>query len=177
MSHWETLIRGYGHTDAALQLPLTLDRYVQPVGEAPDHRDQVVYRWTRQSESPQIIMVDQLWMWVVGGNKIVTCSTEVPSGDEDPERLAERVAARVSVDSVQPDDAVLYLADRITAACVRGYHETEVHHSKHALGMFSLTISKIVSTISERHLSGVCVEMQGALAATNPVYHTSTRQR
>ncbi|KAL0929893.1 ankyrin repeat and protein kinase domain-containing protein [Colletotrichum truncatum] len=67
----EYLIRGYlSPGKQGFQPRRTLDQYVYGHIETTSHRDddQVVYRYTSSQllPDPKIIMVDQLWLWVLG---------------------------------------------------------------------------------------------------------------
>ncbi|KAM0591643.1 hypothetical protein ACHAPN_007218 [Verticillium nonalfalfae] len=57
-----------------LQPRRTLDQYVYADIEASSNRDndQVVYRYTKDSRA-KIFMVDQLWLWILGEDTIITC--------------------------------------------------------------------------------------------------------
>ncbi|VUC38053.1 unnamed protein product [Clonostachys rosea] len=75
----EHLIGGYYSSEAlGLQPRRTLDQYVYAGMETLTHRDddQVVYRYTNEETSgvPKIFMVDQLWLWILGKDTIITCS-------------------------------------------------------------------------------------------------------
>ncbi|KAK3343649.1 hypothetical protein B0T25DRAFT_303623 [Lasiosphaeria hispida] len=78
--HWH-LISGYylgpgvyGHAPP-LQLRRTLDKYFYTHLQTDDPRntDQVVARATSEAPSPVLFVVDQLWVWIVNGDTIITC--------------------------------------------------------------------------------------------------------
>ncbi|KAK0705583.1 hypothetical protein B0H67DRAFT_387126 [Lasiosphaeris hirsuta] len=78
--HWH-LLRGYylgpgvyGHAPP-LQLRRTLDKYFYTHLQIDDPRnvDQVVTRATHEAPSPMLFVVDQLWIWIVNGDTIITC--------------------------------------------------------------------------------------------------------
>ncbi|KAM0661747.1 hypothetical protein ACHAPH_002361 [Verticillium nonalfalfae] len=71
----EHLFRGYFNSGTSdLQPRRTLDQYVYADIEASSNRDndQVVYRYTKDSRA-KIFMVDQLWLWILGEDTIITC--------------------------------------------------------------------------------------------------------
>ncbi|KAK7227047.1 hypothetical protein V2G26_015050 [Clonostachys chloroleuca] len=75
----EHLIRGYYKPGTVgVQPRRTLDQYIYADMETLTHRDddQVVYRYTKENLSvgPKIFMVDQLWLWILGKDTIITCS-------------------------------------------------------------------------------------------------------
>ena len=67
----ERLIRLYLNKDPPLHIRRTLDQSYYYTLENTDERDrdQVVYRHTIRmlGEEPLLMMVDQLWMWVIDG--------------------------------------------------------------------------------------------------------------
>ncbi|KAK2798189.1 hypothetical protein FQN51_007875 [Onygenales sp. PD_10] len=76
----EHLVKGYlsvtNPTASPLQLRRTLDQYFYAHLSSTAERDsgQVVYRYTEKHFSePKIIMVDQLWLWVLNEDTIISC--------------------------------------------------------------------------------------------------------
>ncbi|OXV11500.1 hypothetical protein Egran_00739 [Elaphomyces granulatus] len=76
----EMLIRAHLNcSTTSLHIRRTLDQYFYPnIDTQSRDEDQVVYRYQAKdgnvvSKEPKIFMVDQLWMWILGGKLIVTC--------------------------------------------------------------------------------------------------------
>ncbi|OJD27330.1 hypothetical protein ACJ73_01282 [Blastomyces percursus] len=76
----EHLVKGYlsplNPADSPLHLRRTLDQYFYTHLTNTAARDdgQVVYRYTRDnSTEPKIFMVDQLWLWVLNDNTVISC--------------------------------------------------------------------------------------------------------
>ncbi|OHE99308.1 ankyrin repeat and protein kinase domain-containing protein [Colletotrichum orchidophilum] len=74
----EYLIRGYFDPGKqGIRPRRTLDQYVYAHIETTSHRDddQVVYRYTKTglASDPKIIMVDQLWLWILGDDTVISC--------------------------------------------------------------------------------------------------------
>ncbi|KAI0545222.1 hypothetical protein F4679DRAFT_485269 [Xylaria curta] len=76
------LIRGYLTPDSlgeagALQTRRTLDQYFYTYLDTRNRdRDQVVYRHMRDimhSQEPKLFMVDQIWIWIIDQDTIITC--------------------------------------------------------------------------------------------------------
>jgi len=70
-----TLIRAYLPHDKPLHIRRTLDQFYYYMLEDTTIRDndQVVDRWARQKlgkNNPRILMVDQLWLWIINDGKI-----------------------------------------------------------------------------------------------------------
>jgi len=75
----ERLLRANLHHNPPLQIRRTLDQSYFLTLENTSHldRDQVVYRETRKDQSfhtrnTRVVMVDQLWLWILDGNTIIT---------------------------------------------------------------------------------------------------------
>jgi hypothetical protein len=73
----ERLLRHYLHNDPPLHIRRTLDQYYFLTLEdtSARDRDQVVYRETKagrrfQSRNTRVVMVDQLWLWILDDSKI-----------------------------------------------------------------------------------------------------------
>ncbi|KAK1676416.1 hypothetical protein BDP55DRAFT_104084 [Colletotrichum godetiae] len=74
----EQLIRGYfSSTTQGFQPRRTLDQYIYSHTESTPYRDndQVIYRYTRSHSFPEplILMVDQLWLWILGDETVISC--------------------------------------------------------------------------------------------------------
>ncbi|KAK2804519.1 hypothetical protein FQN50_006594 [Emmonsiellopsis sp. PD_5] len=99
----EHLVKGYlsvtNPTASPLQLRRTLDQYFYAHLSSTAERDsgQVVYRYTEKHFSePKIIMVDQLWLWVLNEDTIISCFPQrwdVWANQPSPSEAAENVIA------------------------------------------------------------------------------------
>ncbi|KAI0387550.1 hypothetical protein F5Y04DRAFT_240482 [Hypomontagnella monticulosa] len=74
------LIRGYLKSESPdrgppLQMRRTLDRYFYTHLDTTHRRDrdQVVSRFTSRHQIPKLFMVDQLWIWILNGDTIISC--------------------------------------------------------------------------------------------------------
>jgi len=67
----ERVLRHALHHEAPLHIRRTLDQSYYCTLEDTSQRDQdqVIYRATKNSENARIIMVDQLWMWIIDESK------------------------------------------------------------------------------------------------------------
>lgn len=76
---YENLLRKHVLGDRPVHVRRTLDQsyYWTLKGTQIRDRDQVVYRATNEPTSnpryPRVVMVDQLWLWVLDGGKIPRC--------------------------------------------------------------------------------------------------------
>ena len=73
----ERLLRSDINKEPPLHMRRTLDQYhFMTLDTSERDKDQVVYRATktkRYDEKPRVVMVDQLWMWILDDHTIITC--------------------------------------------------------------------------------------------------------
>ncbi|KAI1409325.1 hypothetical protein F5Y13DRAFT_92301 [Hypoxylon sp. FL1857] len=76
----EHLIRGYLRPEppehgSSLQIRRTLDQYFYTHLDTahPRNVDQVVSRFTQMHKTPKLFMIDQLWLWVINGDTVISC--------------------------------------------------------------------------------------------------------
>ncbi|EED21298.1 ankyrin repeat protein [Talaromyces stipitatus ATCC 10500] len=121
----EMLIRAHiNSSSTSLHVRRTLDQFFYPnIDTETRDGDQVVYRYqTRWSEhkakDPKIFMVDQLWMWVLGKNLIVTSFPqrwEQPKND--PLNVLDGIIEDINSKTREPVRSVYELATIITGRC------------------------------------------------------------
>ncbi|KAK8004980.1 hypothetical protein PG990_011017 [Apiospora arundinis] len=107
---YKHLVKGYldtGPNDEELHLQLrrTLDQYFFPDTDTTGRdQDQVVYRYSKEHyPEPRLFMVDQLWLWVINGDTLITCA----SNGLGP--LANANESRPATAPGPPQAPVLYL--------------------------------------------------------------------
>ncbi|KAK4194328.1 hypothetical protein QBC40DRAFT_188426 [Triangularia verruculosa] len=127
LSHRESaLIDGYIHAQDILPLHCrrTLDQYSYYMLETTERRDkdQVVYRWATKHGKPKnaapILMVDQLWLWVLPDGTVITCmpNTEKPSEQYNIKKLLSReIETNKARQAIQSPDS---LVDMILKTCL-----------------------------------------------------------
>ncbi|KLJ07588.1 hypothetical protein EMPG_16946 [Blastomyces silverae] len=106
----EHLVKGYlsplNPADSPLHLRRTLDQYFYTHLTNTTARDdgQVVYRYTRDNfAEPKIFMIDQLWLWVLNDNTIISCFPQrwdVWSGQPPP-------AAKANFETASPPNPII----------------------------------------------------------------------
>ncbi|KAI0152258.1 hypothetical protein F4776DRAFT_659182 [Hypoxylon sp. NC0597] len=76
----EHLIRGYLRPESPdhgspLQIRRTLDQYFYTHLDTahPRNTDQVVSRFTDLQQTPKLFMIDQLWLWVINKDTVISC--------------------------------------------------------------------------------------------------------
>ena len=123
----EMLIRAHlNSSTTSLHIRRTLDQYFYPnIDTRYRDQDQVVYRYQTKvqdgntvSKDPKIFMVDQLWMWILGGKLIVTSFPqrwEQPKND--PLNVLDGVIEDINSKTRDPVRSVYDLALVITSRC------------------------------------------------------------
>jgi ankyrin repeat protein/Mg2+ and Co2+ transporter CorA len=123
----ELLIRAHlMSSTASLHVRRTLDQFYYPnIDTQLRDQDQVVYRyqtrWQDQNrpwKEPKIFMVDQLWMWILGKNLIVTSFPqrwEQPKND--PLNVLDGIIEYINSKTRDPVSSVYELATIISGRC------------------------------------------------------------
>ncbi|KAL1876715.1 hypothetical protein Plec18167_005123 [Paecilomyces lecythidis] len=123
----EMLIRAHlTSSTTSLHVRRTLDQFFYPnIDTRSRDQDQVVYRYqikdqgsTRCSDEPKIFMVDQLWMWILGKNLLVTSFPqrwEQPKND--PLNVLDGIIEDINSKTRDPVQSVYDLAMTITNRC------------------------------------------------------------
>ncbi|CRG89394.1 hypothetical protein PISL3812_06430 [Talaromyces islandicus] len=121
----EMLIRAHvNSSNASLHVRRTLDQFFYPnIDTKTRDSDQVVYRyqkrWNEQiTRDPKIFMVDQLWMWILGKNLIVTSFPqrwEQPKND--PLNVLDGIIEDINSKTREPVRSVYELATIISGRC------------------------------------------------------------
>ncbi|OKL64361.1 hypothetical protein UA08_01088 [Talaromyces atroroseus] len=121
----EMLIRAHiNSSTASLHVRRTLDQFFYPnIDTETRDSDQVVYRYQKRwsdhkAKDPKIFMVDQLWMWILGQNLIVTSFPqrwEQPKND--PLNVLDGIIEDINSKTREPVRSVYELATVISARC------------------------------------------------------------
>ncbi|KAK8071235.1 hypothetical protein PG997_011438 [Apiospora hydei] len=147
----ERLLRDYVKNDPPLHIRRTLDQYYFVTLDDTTHRDkdQVVYRGTLDKTlnrtQSRVVMVDQLWLWILDDNTIITSfprrwgrNKPDPSGVH--KSLRERFEAR-------PEDirSIQHLALMIIDQCSRVFFDRTkpLDHRPEVMDIFASAIAHV----------------------------------
>ncbi|KAH0543141.1 hypothetical protein FGG08_002486 [Glutinoglossum americanum] len=147
MSKDELLIHAYLVHDQnvrpKLHLRRTLDQFYYPAidTEARD-QDQVVYRYCKRNDKvPKIFMVDQLWLWILNKDLIIT---SFPQRWKLSERRTFDVLSGIIEGMSDPKVTSVYdLASRITDHCSGVFYEDRHDNDFRFLDMFESSIGDL----------------------------------
>ncbi|KAI0862286.1 hypothetical protein F4860DRAFT_123398 [Xylaria cubensis] len=118
----EHLLRKSIRAQAPLHTRRTLDQYYFPTLEDTSlrDRDQVVYRGTKYG-SPRVVMVDQLWLWILNDNTIITSFPRRWGRNKpDPSGVHKSLRVRLEQEEIS---SIHHLALIIIDQCSRVFFE------------------------------------------------------
>lgn len=117
----ELLINAHLTSSTSLHIRRTLDQFFYPnINTRSRDQDQVVYRYQTHGQwrEPKIFMVDQLWMWILGPNLIVTSFAQRwDQPKNDPLNVLDGVIEDINSKTRDPVRSVHDLAIIITNRC------------------------------------------------------------
>jgi len=132
----EMLIRAYlRSSNTSLHIRRTLDQFFyHNIDTESRDRDQVVHRYQSRvrnrvdiSTDPKVFMVDQLWMWVLGKDLIVTSFPQRwQQPKNDPLNVLDDIINDINSKTREPVKSVYDLATVITGRCIGAFdrHKT-----------------------------------------------------
>lgn len=179
--HQELLMAYPGGRDAkdgGAQTRRSLDQYKYAhVGNLKERdADQVVYRYTRKhGHEPKLFMVDQLWMWTLGDDTLVTCiaprwnlhSNATPfdiGSSNDPTDVYQAVQNHLRKFRRKPIVSVHDLGSLVATECVSVFHQPDVPRYCHFFDFFEKTVTELVCWELIKHCN--CTESANILVNT-----------
>lgn len=127
----ERLLRENLHLNPPLHIRRTLDQsyFLTLEDTAMRDKDQVVYRETREGRSfhtrnTRVVMVDQLWLWILDGNTIITSFPRRWGRNKpDPSGVHKSLRERLEATSAEEIQSVYDLALIIIDQCSRVFFD------------------------------------------------------
>ncbi|KAI1650869.1 uncharacterized protein F4817DRAFT_326027 [Daldinia loculata] len=114
------IINAYLHNNPPLHPRRTLDQFFyHGIDTSARDTDQVVYRYCkRYLLEPKVFMVDQLWLWVIGKDLIITCFPQRwDQPKQDPLNVLDGIIEETNAKTRPPIGSVYDLAMLITSRC------------------------------------------------------------
>ena len=154
----EMLVEAYLKSTHNLHIRRTLDQfYYHAIATDDRDEDQVVWRYTRdKGKEKKLFMVDQLWLWILGNDLIVTSFPqrwEQPKAD--PLNVLDGIIEDMSSKTRPPVRSAYDLAILITGRCTGVFDRHRVGDGDYQfLDMFESSIGEVVSA---QQLRGICV--------------------
>ncbi|KAL8717878.1 MAG: hypothetical protein Q9225_004931 [Loekoesia sp. 1 TL-2023] len=146
----EMLLRAHlGSSTNSLHVRRTLDQFFyHNIDTQSRDQDQVVYRYQckgidpeKSDVDPKIFMVDQLWMWILGKNLIVTSFPQRwQQPKNDPLNVLDGVIEDINSKTREPVRSVFDLAIIITARCSGVFDRHRMDEDYQFLDMFESSI-------------------------------------
>ncbi|OAA55284.1 ankyrin repeat and protein kinase domain-containing protein 1 [Niveomyces insectorum RCEF 264] len=141
------LVSGYLNSERPVHVRRTLDQYFySSVDSSARDKDQVVSRYCDQRGlERRMLMVDQLWLWVLGKDLVVTCFAE---RWERPKRDPLNVLDNI-IESVNGEQRIIttayHLATFIVSHCCNIFDRPGVDQDYRFFDMFGSSIGVIIS--------------------------------
>jgi len=157
-SREKLLVQEYLPSSLPLHIRRTLDQYYYYMLSDTQQRDadQVVTRWARdylKIHNHNILMVDQLWLWVIAGDpqqnilpSVVTCFPErhgVESGPLDDLRRNIMGSNMGNSNSTQPIRTTADLVSKIVSTCSDVFSWSQKEELVRFLHFFEATVGKV----------------------------------
>ncbi|KAF7942434.1 hypothetical protein EAE99_000484 [Botrytis elliptica] len=118
----ECLINGYlplgiSERIPSIQVRRTLDQYFythleisENVSHSTRDNDQIVYRFTKNSSDPKMFMVDQLWLWIINDDTVISCFPQrwdaQNIGLPNPHDSTARICSKKTITQENPNHTV-----------------------------------------------------------------------
>ncbi|KAI7235777.1 hypothetical protein KC330_g4076 [Hortaea werneckii] len=164
------------HLHSELHIRRTLDQsFYRTIDTDARDRDQVIYRYEQElckSKQPEdslddvkVLMVDQLWMWVLGDDLVVTSFPQRwRQPPKDPLNVLECIMEEINSTTTESVDNVYDLAILIAGRCFGTFDQSDVRSDgSRFLDMFESSIGKAMDDethffakfdLASRHISG-----------------------
>jgi Mg2+ and Co2+ transporter CorA len=156
----EMLIRAHlASSTVSLHVRRTLDQsFYHNIDTKIRDQDQVVYRYQTKDPSPsdivdpKIVMVDQLWMWVLGKNLVVTAFPQRwQQPKNDPLNVLDSIIEDINDKTREPVQSVYDLSMIVTSRCSGVFDRHRMGDEEYQfLDMFESSIGN--ATDKETHL-------------------------
>ncbi|KAL8799894.1 MAG: hypothetical protein Q9182_005551 [Xanthomendoza sp. 2 TL-2023] len=146
----EMLIHAYLQSSPNLHIRRTLDQfYYHAISTESRDTDQVVYRYTREKEKMEkkVFMVDQLWLWILGKDLIITSFPQRwKQPKNDPLNVLDGIIEDMNSKTRPPVKSVHDLATLITGRCSGVFDRHRLGDEEFQfLDMFESSIGQVVS--------------------------------
>ncbi|KAI1819301.1 hypothetical protein F4861DRAFT_149909 [Xylaria intraflava] len=141
------LINAYLNSTPPLHPRRTLDQFFyHGIDTSARDTDQVVYRFCKKHDiEAKVFMVDQLWLWILGKDLIVTCFPQRwDQPKNDPLNVLEGIIEETNAKTRPPIESVYDLAMLITSRCSGMFDRSRLDDQNHQfLDMFENSIGVI----------------------------------
>ncbi|KAI2605506.1 uncharacterized protein GGS25DRAFT_505349 [Hypoxylon fragiforme] len=114
------IVNAYLNNTPPLHPRRTLDQFFyHGIDTSVRDTDQVVYRYCeRHGVEPKVFMVDQLWLWIIGKDLIITCFPQRwDQPKQDPLNVLDGIIEETNAKTRPPIGSVYDLAMLITSRC------------------------------------------------------------
>ncbi|KXJ93837.1 hypothetical protein Micbo1qcDRAFT_39431 [Microdochium bolleyi] len=147
------LVHAYLNNARRLHPRRTLDQYFyHGIDTSIRDTDQVVYRYCKHNGiDRKVFMVDQLWLWVIGKDLIITCFPQRwDQPKQDPLNVLDGIIEETNAKTRPPMESVYDLAMLITHRCSGMFDRHRLHDPAYQfLDMFEHSIGIVTDLESQ----------------------------
>ncbi|KAH7037251.1 uncharacterized protein B0I36DRAFT_282942 [Microdochium trichocladiopsis] len=147
------LVHAYLNNTRRLHPRRTLDQYFyHGIDTTIRDTDQVVYRYCKHNHIEQkVFMVDQLWLWIIGKDLIITCFPQRwNQPKQDPLNVLDGIIEETNAKTRPPIESVYDLAMLITHRCSGMFDRHRLHDPDYQfLDMFEQSIGVVTDLESQ----------------------------
>lgn len=145
------LIQGYLKANPPMHIRRTLDQYYyHGIDTTERDRDQVVYRYCRRHKiEKKIFMVDQLWLWTLGDDLIITAFPQRWNQQKtrsDPLNVLDGIIEDMNAKTRPPVKSIYDVAFLITSRCSGMFDRHRLEREEYQfLDMFESSIGRVTN--------------------------------
>ncbi|KAI4865709.1 hypothetical protein F4820DRAFT_282367 [Hypoxylon rubiginosum] len=143
------LVNGYLNHQRPLHIRRTLDQYFYSgIDTAVRNKDQVVSRYCKRNHwEDRMLMVDQLWLWIIGKDLVITCfATRWGQPKNDPLNVLDNIIEETNgIKTRAPVTSAYHLATLIFNNCCNTFGRPRVDKAYQFLDMFESSTGLIIN--------------------------------
>ncbi|KAI1775924.1 ankyrin repeat and protein kinase domain-containing protein 1 [Hypoxylon cercidicola] len=142
------LLNGYLNHQRPLHIRRTLDQYFYSgIETAARDKDQVVSRYCKRNHwQERMLMVDQLWLWIIGKDLVITCfAKRWGQPKNDPLNVLDSIIEETVNTTQAPVTSAYHLATLIFNTCCNIFDRPRVDRAYQFLDMFESSTGLIIN--------------------------------
>ncbi|KAI1765767.1 hypothetical protein GGR53DRAFT_488981 [Hypoxylon sp. FL1150] len=147
------IVNAYLKSNPPLHPRRTLDQFFyHGIDTSARDTDQVVYRYCKENnDEPKVFMVDQLWLWIIGKDLIITSFPQRwDQPKQDPMNVLDGIIEETNAKTRPPIGSVYDLAMLITSQCSGMFDRHRLHDQRFQfLDMFDQSIGVVTDRESQ----------------------------
>ncbi|XXG95297.1 hypothetical protein Hte_001558 [Hypoxylon texense] len=143
------LVKGYLNHQRPLHIRRTLDQYFYSgIDTTVRNKDQVVSRYCKRNRwEDKMLMVDQLWLWIIGKDLVITCfASRWEQPKNDPLNVLDNIIEETNgIKTRAPVTSAYHLATLVFNSCCNTFGRPRVDKSYQFPDMFESSTGLIIN--------------------------------